>query len=345
MIDLRSDTVTQPTRHMREMMFSAPVGDDVYGDDPTVNQLETLAAKMIGKEAALFVCSGTMGNQLAIMTHTNPGQEIITGLKSHIIEHECGAYARLSGVTASTVDTQKGGITGEDVIAHMREKGNIHHPVSSLLCLENPMSDGRLVPLEIMEVAANIAHQQGLKVHLDGARLFNAAAALGVSAAAIVKECDSVMFCLSKGLCSPVGSMLCGSGDFIARARRNRKVLGGGLRQAGVLAACGLVSLNEMTDRLTEDHENARFLTEALSSLRGVQIDLSSVQTNMVFARIEAPGFSDEAFVDYLKENGVLINGVSDGLYRFVTHNDVNREGLASAAEFIAGYLADVQSR
>ena len=339
MIDLRSDTVTRPTPHMRERMFTAPVGDDVYGDDPTVLKLEALAAALTGKEAALFVCSGTMGNQLAIMTHTRPGEEIILGHKCHIIEHECGAYARLSGVTASLVDTAKGGITGEDVIAHLRERDNIHHPLSSLLCLENPMADGRLVSLHLMRDAADAAHAHGLLVHLDGARLFNAAEALGVSAAEIVRDCDSVMFCLSKGLCAPVGSMLCGSADFVARARRNRKVLGGGLRQAGVLAACGLVSLEEMTARLKEDHDNARFLAEALNALPGVAVDLPSVQINMVFTRINAPGFDDEAFFNHLQNKGVLINGVSDGFYRFVTHNDVSREDLESAVAVMKGFI------
>lgn len=339
MIDLRSDTVTRPTQKMREAMMTAPVGDDVYGDDPTVNELEALAAEMTGKEAALFVCSGTMGNQLAIMTHTKAGEEIIAGLQSHIIQHEAGAYARLSGVSAMTADTAEGGITPGDIARLTREPGNLHHPVTSLLCLENPMSDGTVIPLTQMERTVAAAHEHGLKVHLDGARLFNAAKVLDTDAETIVKDCDSVMFCLSKGLCAPVGSMLAGTKDFIGRARRNRKVLGGGLRQAGVLAACGLISLREMTKRLGEDHENARLLAKALSNLPNVELNLEKVQTNMVFARMTGPGFYDADFSDYLRDRGVLINGAPDGCYRFVTHRDVSREDVLQAAEVIREYL------
>ncbi len=341
MIDLRSDTVTQPTRAMREAMMTAQVGDDVYGDDMTVNELEKLAAEVTGKEAALFVCSGTMGNQLAIMTHTHAGEEIIAGLQSHVIQHEAGAYARLSGVSAMTADTEQGSIGAEDVLRLLREPGNVHHPVTSLLCLENPMSDGTVVPLARMQSAIMAARAHGLKVHLDGARLFNAACVLGVEAGEIVRDCDSVMFCLSKGLCAPVGSMLAGKADFIMRARRNRKVLGGGLRQAGILAACGLISLREMTGRLHEDHASARTLAEALSALPGVSIDLDKVQTNMVFADIAGPGFCDPGLCAYLRERGVLINGAPDGYYRFVTHHDVSQADVLRAAGLIGEYLAE----
>jgi threonine aldolase len=339
MIDLRSDTVTRPTRAMREAMMNAPVGDDVYGDDPTVNELEALAAQVTGKEAALFVPSGTMGNQLAIMTHTRPGQEIITGLHSHIIQHEAGGHARLSGVSAMTVDTDKGPITPEDVLRCLRDPEDIHHPVSSLLCLENAMSNGTVVSVEQTASPARAAHQHGLKVHLDGARLFNAAAAQGVKAADLVKEVDSVMFCLSKGLCAPVGSMLCGTREFIARARRNRKILGGGLRQAGVLAACGLIAIREMTGRLEEDHRNAKALALALSQVSCIHVDISQVQTNMVWAKITAPGLQDAAFTGWLKTQGILINGDSSLNYRFVTHHDVNHEELLHAAGLIRQYM------
>ncbi len=341
MIDLRSDTVTRPTQAMREAMMTAPVGDDVYGDDPTVNELEAMAAEVTGKEAALFVCSGTMGNQLAIMTHTHAGEEIIAGLQSHIIQHEAGAYARLSGVSAMTADTEQGPIGAKDVVRLLREPGNLHHPATSLLCLENPMSDGTVVPLSRMHSAVRAAHAHGLKVHLDGARLFNAACALGVDAREIVRDCDSVMFCLSKGLCAPVGSMLAGTADFILKARRNRKVLGGGLRQAGVLAACGMISLREMTGRLVEDHASARLLAEALSGLPNVRIDLRKVQTNMVFAHLDGPGWDDEGLTAFLMKRGVLINGAPDGYYRFVTHHDVSRADVLRAAGLIGEYLAE----
>ena len=339
MIDLRSDTVTRPTQKMREAMMTSLVGDDVYGDDPTVNRLEKMAAEVSGKEAALFVVSGTMGNQLAIMTHTQQGEEFIAGYYCHIIQHEAGAYARLSGVSAMVCNKWPDSITGSEVRGLVRGS-DIHCPRTSLLCLENPMSNGRVVSLEEMEDAAGAAHALGLKVHLDGARLFNAAANLGVPAKEIVKNCDSVMFCLSKGLCAPVGSMLCGSRDFIGRARRGRKVLGGGMRQAGVLAACGLISLTEMTGRLHEDHANARVLAKELAGIPGVNIDMGSVQTNMVFADFSMPGFDNDAFVAWLKYREVLINGDSDCCYRFVTHHDVSEADMLKAAGLIREYLS-----
>lgn len=339
MIDLRSDTVTRPTPAMYEAMVKAPLGDDVYGDDLTVNELEALAAEVMGKEAALFVCSGTMGNQLAIMTHTSPGQEIITALDSHVIQHEAGAHARLSGVSAMIVDTQGGTLTPEDVYRAVRTP-DLHHPVTRLVCLENALGNGEVVSLEQMTATAQAAHQAGLMVHLDGARIFNAAAALGVDVKALVKDADSVMFCLSKGLCAPVGSMLCGSREFIDRARKNRKILGGGLRQAGVLAACGLISIQQMTTRLHDDHENARALAEALSVNDKVSIDMDSLHINMVWAGIPSVVQDDAAFVAYMKEHGVLINGQMGGLYRFVTHHDVSRADVRKAADIILEYLS-----
>jgi threonine aldolase len=339
LIDLRSDTVTRPTPAMYEAMVKAPLGDDVYGDDLTVNELEALAAEVMGKEAALFVCSGTMGNQLAIMTHTSPGQEIITALDSHVIQHEAGAHARLSGVSAMIVDTQGGTLTPEDVYRAVRTP-DLHHPVTRLVCLENALGNGEVVSLEQMTATAQAAHQAGLMVHLDGARIFNAAAALGVDVKALVKDADSVMFCLSKGLCAPVGSMLCGSREFIDRARKNRKILGGGLRQAGVLAACGLISIQQMTTRLHEDHENARALAEALSVNDKVSIDMDSLHINMVWAGIPSVVQDDAAFVAYMKEHGVLINGQMGGLYRFVTHHDVSRADVRKAADIILEYLS-----
>lgn len=338
MIDLRSDTVTRPTAAMYAAMKAAPLGDDVYGDDPTVNELEALAARVMGKEAALFVCSGTMGNQLAIMSHTRPGEEMIAGRHSHVIEHEAGGHARLSGISAMLVETGDGWVTGEEVVRNLRS-ADIHHPKSSLLCLENALGNGLPVTAAATREAAEAAHANGLMVHLDGARIFNAATALGVDVQELAAPVDSVMFCLSKGLCAPVGSMLCGSRDFVARARRNRKILGGGLRQAGVLAACGLVSLREMTGRLEEDHENARLLAEALAGIPGVVVDLERVRTNIIWARLPLREARDAGFVSYLKEAGVLINGATAGLYRFVTHHDVGREDVLEAAALIGDAL------
>lgn len=341
MIDLRSDTVTRPTAAMYAAMKAAALGDDVYGDDPTVNELEALAARVMGKEAALFVCSGTMGNQLAIMSHTRPGEEMIAGRHSHVIEHEAGGHARLSGVSAMLVETGEGWITGEEVVRNLRST-DIHHPKSSLLCLENALGNGLPVTAAATREAAEAAHANGLMVHLDGARIFNAATALGVDVQELAAPVDSVMFCLSKGLCAPVGSMLCGSRDFVARARRNRKILGGGLRQAGVLAACGLVSLREMTGRLEEDHENARLLAEALAGIPGVLVDLTRVRTNMVWARLPLGAEQEAAFVSCLGEAGLLINGATAGQYRFVTHHDVNREDVHKASALILEALQAV---
>lgn len=339
LIDLRSDTVTRPTPKMREAMATTPVGDDVYGDDPAVNELEALAAQVTGKEAALFVCSGTMGNQVAIMSHTRMGEEIITALSSHIIQHEGGAHARLSGVSAMIVDTGEGALSPAQIQAAVRTP-DIHHPNTSLLCLENTLSNGTVVPLATQQAQAEVARDCGLFIHLDGARLFNAATALGVSAAALCADVDSVMFCLSKGLGAPVGSMLCGSADFIARARKHRKILGGGLRQAGVLAACGLIAIREQSKRLYSDHQNAKAFARALAQLPGVDIDFSSVQTNMVWARIHKEGLDDAAFVAAMKEAGLLMNGPMGGRYRFITHMDVNARQLERAVGLIAGYLS-----
>lgn len=243
-IDLRSDTVTQPTLEMREAMYKAAVGDDVYEDDPTIKKLEELAAEKVGKEAALFVVSGTMANQVAIMTHTKFGDEIIVGANSHIVQHEVGAAARLSGVSYAIVDNEDNRIYKKDVLDKIRTE-DIHYPETGLLCLENALSDGTVLSLEEMKELYQTASERNIPVHLDGARLFNAALYLGVDPKEICKYTDSVMFCLSKGLASPVGSVLCGSKDFIKKARKMRKLLGGGMRQAGVLAACGIVSLEK----------------------------------------------------------------------------------------------------
>ena len=261
-IDLRSDTVTWPTPAMRKAMAEAPVGDDVYGDDPTMNELEERAAARVGKEAALFVPSGTFGNQLALFSWCPRGSEVILGEQCHIIQHEAGAASVIAGVQVRPVDAPDGALDPGAVRARVRSE-DIHHPVTSLVCMENAHSSGRVVPLAAMDAVYALARSRGLPVHLDGARLFNAATALGVSAAEVAARADSVMFCLSKGLCAPVGSMLAGPHDFIAQARKKRKIMGGGLRQAGVLAAAGLIALDEMTKRLAEDHANARELGRA----------------------------------------------------------------------------------
>jgi len=326
-IDLRSDTVTMPTEKMRAAMAAAPVGDDVYGDDPTVCALEALAAKVSGKEAALFVPSGTMGNQLAIMTHTRRGDEIIVGENAHIAVHEVGATAVLSGVSLRTLHCPNDILTPE-AIARAIRPDDIHMPRTGLLCLENALAGGRVVPLAQMQAAADVAHEKGIPVHLDGARLFNAATVLGVTAAEVAACADSVMFCLSKGLCAPVGSMLCGSREFVERARKNRKLLGGGMRQIGILAAAGIIAIEEMTGRLQEDHDNARYMAQQLLTLPGISLDPDSVEISMVFFALDREAEFLAALPQKLLEKGIKINGVEDGLLRFVTHYWVNREQI-----------------
>lgn len=338
-IDLRSDTVTMPTDEMRKAMAEALVGDDVYGDDPTINKLEELAARMVGKEAALFVPSGTMGNQLAIMSHTSYGDEIIVGANSHIVVHEVGAAARLSGVSYALVDNPDDRIYAEDVIKKIRTD-DIHHPKTGLVCLENALANGTVVPLDIMKDAYESAKANGIPVHTDGARLFNAATALGVDASEIAKYTDSVMFCLSKGLCAPVGSMLAGSAEFINKARRMRKLLGGGMRQAGILAAAGIIALEKMTKRLHEDHENIKYMTEKLLEMPEISLKPENVQIDMVYFDIVKEGFDAAAFTDYLFNNGVKINNDWPLEFRYVAHNDISREDIDKVIGLMKEYFS-----
>lgn len=337
-IDLRSDTVTMPTDKMRKAMANAEVGDDVYEDDPTVKRLEKLAAEMTGKEASLFVTSGTMGNQIAIMTHTSLGDEIIANRRCHIVIYEAGAAARLSGVNYNLVDNPDGFIYGKDVAERIRHE-DIHYPKTSLLCLENPLSDGRVVPIEIMKEASDLAREHGIGVHLDGARLFNAALALSVDAKEIAKYTDSVMFCLSKGLGAPVGSMLCGTREFIEKARSMRKILGGAMRQAGVIAAPGIVALEKMTKRLHEDHDNAKYLAKKLLEFSSIELDPDNVQINMVFFLIKKEGLDTDKFIKFMFENGVKISSEGDNNYRFVTTNDMDRDDIDRVLDLMREYL------
>ena len=333
-IDFRSDTVTIPTEEMRKAMAEAVVGDDVYGDAPTVIELETLAADLMGKEAAMFVPSGTMGNQLAIMTHTRRGDEIIVEESCHIVEHEVGAVAVLSGVNLRTVKGINSILQPKDVEAAIREE-DIHHPETTLICMENALSNGRVVPLENMQQIYHIAKKHNIAVHLDGARIFNAAAYLNVEAKDIAAYTDTVMFCLSKGLCAPIGSMVAGSKSFISKAKKNRKLIGGGMRQSGILAAAGLIALKDMTKRLHIDHENAKYLADKLSELPGVKVDKDSIHINMVFFTIDNLKMSDAEFIDKLYEKGIKANGAYRGVLRFVTNNDVARKDIDYAMDCI----------
>lgn len=338
-IDLRSDTVTQPTEAMRQAMVQAQVGDDVYGEDTEINDLEAMAAQITGKEAALFVPSGTMGNQLAIMTHTRRGDEIIAGAWSHVVHHEVGGAAVLSSVSSRVVDNPDKIIYPADVRNAMRSE-DIHEPRTSLLCLENALANGDVVPLEILRETYQAAKELKLNVHMDGARLFNAAVSLKTDVKEIAACTDSVMFCLSKGLCAPVGSMLCGPKEFIQRARKNRKLLGGGMRQAGFLAAAGRIALETMTQRLQEDHDNARYLAEALAKLPEIQLDLERVKINMVFLTVVKEGFSADEFADYLLKNGVKNTGYMQGEMRLVTHHGISRQDLDTVIALIKAYFA-----
>ena len=284
-IDVRSDTVTQPTPAMREAMFHAEVGDDVYGDDPTVQELETLAAGILGKEAALFVPTGNFGNQLALMTHCQRGDEVILGDDSHIVWHETGGAAVLAGVQLRTIASDRGVLPPGEIEARIRKGEDIHWPRTGLICLENAHSNGRVIPLDIMADTAAVARRWQVPVHLDGARIFNAATTLDCDVREITRHVDTVMCCLSKGLAAPVGSILAGPAAFVARARRLRKLMGGGMRQAGVLAAPGLLALTVMRERLAEDHANAQWLAGQLQALPGIELDRDSVQINMVWFR------------------------------------------------------------
>lgn len=326
-IDLRSDTVTMPTDEMRQAIANAEVGDDVYGDDPTVNKLEKLAAEKVGKEAALFVPSGTFGNQLAIITHTRRGQEVIVGKDNHIVLHEVGASAVIAGVQLRTLETLNGVMSPKDVKNAIRPD-DIHEPETGLICVENAHGCGAVVPMSTLKEIKEIAESNSIPVHMDGARIFNAAAALGVDAREVAACCDSVMFCLSKGLAAPAGSMLAGSREFIGRARKYRKLMGGGMRQIGILAAAGIIALEKMTDRLNEDHENAKYLAEELSKLPGVHVMRDRLDIDMVFFKMGEDVIKESVLIEKLYEKNIKINGAEAGEYRFVAHIGISKQDI-----------------
>ncbi|HSC81084.1 MAG TPA: GntG family PLP-dependent aldolase [Chitinolyticbacter sp.] len=338
MIDLRSDTVTQPTPAMRQAMRDAEVGDDCYGDDPTVTRLEQQAAGLLGKAAALFVPSGTFGNQLALATHCQPGDEVILGDDCHIVQHEVGAAGLISGVQLRTLEGRLGVLDAEAICRRIRVGDDIHIPRTGLICLENAHSNGRVIPLAAMRDAAAVAREHGVPLHLDGARIFNAATALGVDAAEIAAEADTVMFCLSKGLAAPVGSLLAGPADFIARSRKRRKLLGGGLRQAGVLAAPGLIALTEMRLRLGEDHARARALAARLVALPGIALDPESVQINMVWFRFTKV-IDQAALMAALAAAGIKANPPEHGWMRLVTHWQIDDAAIEQVVAVLSGAL------
>jgi threonine aldolase len=337
MIDLRSDTVTKPTPAMRRAMMEAEVGDDVYGEDPTANLLERLAAEITGKEAALFVPTGTMGNTIAVKLHTEPGQEVICDSRAHVLDYELAMAAWFSGCMVRAIPTEDGILSWEEIERRIRPPGP-HWAPTGLIEIENThnMAGGTVYPLAVIREIAEGAHARGLPVHMDGARVFNAATALGVPVSDIVGPVDTVMFSLSKALGAPAGSMLAGPADLIARGRLHRKRLGGGMRQVGVLAAAGLVALEETPRRLPEDHANARFLAEGLAQIPGIQVDPRKVATNIVIFDAAGTGLWSSEISARLKRRGVLINGIDGRRMRAVTHYDVDRAACAEALEALA---------
>jgi len=339
-IDLRSDTVTQPTAAMRQAMANAEVGDDVYGEDPTVNRLEGLAGEMFGQEAALFVATGTQGNLLALLGHCQRGDEYIAGQRSHCYRAEGGGAAVLGGIQPQPLDFQNDGTLDLDEVAEAVKPDDFHFARTRLLCLENTQS-GKVLPLEYMARARRLTHKHGLALHLDGARVLNAAVKLGVSADTITAPFDSVSVCLSKGLGAPAGSLLCGTAEFITAARRGRKMLGGGMRQVGVLAAAGLVALEQHVYRLADDHGNAERLAHGLAGIEELEVDPSAVQTNMACVRVregDAASFSQR-----LREHNIIMPGSSP--MRLVTHMDVGDDDVDRVVDAARGFFASLIRR
>ncbi len=330
-IDLRSDTVTLPTDAMRQAIFDAELGDDVFSDDPTVNRLEEMAADRMGKEAAVLVPSGTMGNLVSVLTHCARGEEAILGDRAHMFLNEAGGMSALGGVHPHTVANQADGTIDLGVIEGAIRGGNLHWPRTRLICLENTHNNCNGSPLtpEYTDSVAALAGDNGLLLHLDGARIFNAAVALGVDVKDLTRSVDSVQFCLSKGLSAPVGSLVCGTGEFIAEARRTRKVLGGGMRQAGIIAAAGIKALEDMTGRLAEDHANARRLAEGISQIDGLSIDMANVHTNIIYFDLAAGHVTVEQFLAQLAEKGIkLLCIAKPAHFRAVTHYGIEEKDI-----------------
>jgi len=332
LIDFRSDTLTLPTEEMLRAVATAPLGDDILDEDPTVMKLESMAARMLGKEAAMLVISGTMGNLVSLMAHAHPGDEVIIDPESHIFLYEVGSLSSVAGLMPMPVRSRDGMLDPDEVAAAIRGP-NIHFPTPRLLCLENTHNrgGGRVVPIDLHRRLCAVAKERGLSVHLDGARIFNASVASGVPAAEYAREADSVMFCLSKGLSCPLGSLVVGSAEFIERARRCRKRIGGGMRQAGVIAAAGIVALENMIDRLVEDHASARLLAQGITDVPGFGVDAERVETNMVFVDHTESGLDSDTVLARLKAAGVLAGSSPPHRIRFVTnrHHD---EGIINEA-------------
>ncbi|HVP24336.1 MAG TPA: GntG family PLP-dependent aldolase [Conexivisphaerales archaeon] len=328
-VDLRSDTVTLPTKEMLEAIRTAKLGDDVYGEDPTVSKLEEMAAERMGKEAALLVTSGTQANLVSTLSNTKRGDSVIVEAESHIYWNEVGGMSTVAGVLPWPVRGHLGALDPEDVEAAIRPK-NIHYPDTTVVCIEDThnRAGGTVITPAQIGAVEEVAHAHGLKLYMDGARIFNASVALGVDVKEFTKRVDSLMFCLSKGLSCPVGSLVVGDTEFVGRARKYRKMLGGGMRQAGIIAAPGIVALEKMVGRLAEDHRNAKLLAEGLAKIDGIEIDLKAVQTNMVAFDVRGLGLTAHQFVDSAQEFGVLCGDVDEYRVRMVTHRGIVKEDI-----------------
>jgi len=329
-IDLRSDTLTHPTQAMRKAMAEAEVGDDVFSEDPTVNRLEKIAAEQIGKEAALFVPSGTMGNLISMLSHCARGDEVILGNQSHIFLNEVGGLAALGGIHPHIIPNEPNGTLDLETVEKTIRANNLHYPPTRLIALENTHNycAGSPITREYMRLAGDLARRRNLKIHVDGARIFNAAVALDVDVKDLVRDADSVMFCLSKGLSAPVGSLTCGEKEFIQKARKWRKMLGGGMRQSGHLAAAGIIALKDLVDRLKEDHDNAQILAQGLSGLKGLVLDPKLTKTNIIFFSLKHPTLTSDTFLNNLEANGIKILMVHPGTFRAVLHREISESQI-----------------
>ena len=334
-IDLRSDTITLPTKEMFDAIDRADLGDDVFQEDPTVNRLEVLAAKTFNKEAALFVPSGTMANLVAVLSHCQRGDEVILGDQAHTFLYEAGGISSFGGVHSRQLVNQPDGTILLDDIKHAIRKEDVHFPPTKLICLENTHNRCFGMPLssDYVNSVADIAKNNSIFVHVDGARIFNASVSLGVSVTKLTDAIDSVSFCLSKGLSAPAGSLLCGSENFICRARRNRKALGGGMRQAGILAAAGIVALEKMTERIAEDHQNAKALAEGISGINGISIDLDKIQTNIIYFSLDHPKIESSLFLKKMGEKNIHFFELGPSWYRLVTHNGISKDDVSNVVE------------
>ena len=325
-IDLRSDTLTQPTKNMRKAMTEAEVGDDVFGEDPTVNRLEKIAADRMGKESAVFVPSGTMGNLISMLSHCNRGDEIILGDQSHIFLNEVGGIAALGGIHPHIIPNEPDGTLNLDTVEKKIRPSDLHYPPTRLIALENTHNYcmGSPIGPEYIQQASDLAKRYGLQIHVDGARIFNAAVALEIDVKDLVREVDSVMFCLSKGLSAPVGSLVCGNKKFISRARKWRKMVGGGMRQSGHLAAAGIIALNDLVDELKKDHFKTQVLAKGLARLNGIALDPELVKTNIIFFNLKHPTLNPDTFLEKLETQGIKMLAIESGVFRAVLHREIS---------------------